>query len=123
MDKKQALFEQMLEWSKRENSYSLKDFAKEVGIPYDDLLAISKEDEELGHLFEMSRCHLVSHSFDALNSRIISDYEGLRYCYENGEFDEVLIDEGDDLPPGTEEAFNQWFNKQWKKDKSKYGFS
>lgn len=117
---KLALFKDMLEWAKRKDSHSVRDFAKRVGMSSGQLAAFSKEDEEYEHLYEKSKSHLLLNALSAASH--ISDTDRIK-CYYEIDYDmrKHLEEEGDaPPPPECEEEFDEWFKKRLVKDKIKY---
>lgn len=115
------LFVQLREWSKQKNSYSIKDFAKQIEIPYKKILDSSKENEDWEDEFEMARTRLDCNALKALEAKKINFDKWLRYAYENDvELREIVRKEGEVIPE-DEDEFDVWVVKKIREDKIKYG--
>lgn len=115
-DEVEKMFLQLREWSMQEDQYSIRDFAKEIEVPYKTILKFSQENEDLKDEFEIARCQLSCHVHDAINSEKMSFKEGIRYLYENDyEIKEMVRIEGGEVPDDPEE-FDAWVEEQIARD-------
>jgi hypothetical protein len=118
---KDEIFSQLREWSKKKDSYSIRDFANNFGTSYKTILALSKEDEVCEYELNMARDRLGYNAHKAIHSKKINFEKWLRYAYENDyELREQLQEEGEIIPE-DEDEFDIWVEKQIAEDKIKYG--
>ena len=116
-----TLLNQLGEWAELEDSYSIKTFANEVGIPYKTILALSKENEEFCRFLDMVKERLSCNANNAAFSGRISCDEGIKYFYENDyEFIERLRENEGVVIPEDEEEFEAWFEQRIVKDREVY---
>lgn len=124
MDEKACyeLFDHLLEWGENNNSFSIRDFAKLVGIPYKTIQELSKLNEDWEHAFDKTQNRLACNAENAHHHGMIQAEEWSRYVYENDYFirESMREEDGIIVPEDTDE-FDKWFEIQYKKDKRVYG--
>ena len=111
------IFNRLREWSEREDSYSIRDFAKEINMPYVKLLELSKKNEDWERDFNIARCKLAVRAEESSMSKKITLDEGARYAYENDFFLRDYIEKGESIKiPEDPEKFDKWFDKRLAKE-------
>jgi len=106
------LFDQLKKWSGKKTSFSIRDFADEIAMPYKSILALCKDNKDWKFQFDKARNHLACNAENALNSGLISTCEGLRYLYENDFFlKESMRAAGKNIPDDPDD-FDEWVLKQ-----------
>jgi hypothetical protein len=106
------LFTLLLDWSEQEDSYSVKDFAKQVEVPYKTIKALSEENEDWEYKFDVARGLLACNAEKAMNANRISGDDGIRYIYENDFFIKEDLRERDEIVPEDEEEFDLWLENK-----------
>lgn len=115
------IFSHLKAWSKKKDSYSLRDFANLIGIPYKTIQASSRENEVWEYELEMARNRLGCNAHKAIHSKKINFEKWLRYAYENDdELRDQLRKEGEIIPE-DEAEFDIWVEKKIAEDLIKYG--
>jgi hypothetical protein len=114
MDK---IFNQLREWSEREDSFSIRDFAKEIDVPYIKILELSKENEDWEHEFNMARDRLALRAEELSMARKITSDECARYTYENDLLLRAHIQESEEIEiPDEPDEFDVWVEERIAKD-------
>lgn len=117
------LFIQLREWSRQDDSFSIRDFAKS-GMTYKAIYALSKENEVWKYEFSLARTSLACNAEDAINKRKISAKDWSRYTYENDGFlkEQYFEENGVAVPEVAvdEKAFDKWHKERFKIDTVKY---
>ena len=114
------LFRELLEWSKKENSYSIRDFAEIVGVPYRKIQELSKENDEYQDKFALAKDGLCINTLESLRKDQMSQEKFLRSLYENDwDLRQRFLEEGNIVPDDPDE-FDVWAEKQIVIDKRRF---
>ena len=111
------IFDQLKEWSQREDSFSIRDYAEEIGVPYKKILELSKENEDWGLKLEMARGSIACRAELTKYFRDKSDNERSRCMYENDLFFRAWLEEEEGIEiPDDPDEFDVWVEERIAKD-------
>jgi hypothetical protein len=116
-----ALFKRLAAWSEQTNAYSIRDFAKEVGMTAKAIRELSSQNEEWEITFSIAKSRCAFNAEDAFKDTLISgedlEDEIVKSLYENDIFlKDDLRDKGEMIPE-DEDAFDEWVTKKIADDK------